>query len=392
MQQTTVCGTAIWSVRSNLPLFSDRCLNMQGTLQSLSATQEPQVSPPPPSRNTTPVPNHSLCSNTPTHSVATAGYRTKSRPLPTKKGGAFRTVESLRKRKHALKSSRAERRYEDSGSEGDGGVSGDGSSSGDSIPSQASAHQKRQQTSQIATRSSTRITGARGVSRSEDPMDVDVSPRYTPPAEEDCASTDSNCTGTDNLIVTHCHVETDVSVTTNTEDHATTNTNNPVAANANSPVTANAGSPPSANTSNLATNDEDSTITSSKNPAIAGTVLSTTTRSVFSPASLDDIDEANVPTFLLRHGKGKWEVNIFGYLHKVNDPRFQRVLFHYLRFEINNQSKPTGSLPTVGRPIEIGQWSSRARPSNLPEYTKGGRSLMHFADSVFEWWARIQPS
>ena len=404
---------------------------MQGAMQSMSATQEPPVSPPLPSRDTTPVANNSLGSNASAHSAATAGHRTKHRPLPTNKGRLIRTTESSKKRKHTSKSSRAERQYGDSGSEEGGEMSGDGSSSGDSISSQASVRQKRRRTSRIATRSSTRIANMEGASTSEGPMDIDISSAGdTPSVEGEGATlTDSDHVGTDDLIVTNRHVPTDTNspvttdtddratpntddratadaedcaaantddrVTPNTDDRATANAEDCTATNTNDrvttgdPATTNADNPALANMT--ATNAKDPTLTSSENLATVGTGLSTVARSAFSSASMGDINEESVPAFLLRHGKGKREVNIFDYLGKVQDLRFQQVFYHYLCFEINNKSKAAGSLPTTNWPVEIGQWSSRARPASLPDYTKDRWSLTHFTDSVFEWWARIQP-
>ena len=255
-------------------------------------------------------------------------------------------------------------------------MSGDGSSSGDSISSQAPVHQKRRRTSRVATRSSIQILATGGAPTSENLMDVDTPPRDTPSVEEDTAFADSNRASKQDLIVTNPHDSTD--------------TDAPVATDTEHPVTTNADDPTNTDANNSATNAEDPTVTNSNNPTNVGTELSTIARPAFSSASLDDVDEASIPTFLLHHGKGKREVNIFGYLSKVEDPLFQQALFHYLRFEIN-ELKGAGSLPTINCPAEIGQWSSRARPASLPEYTKGGQSLMDFADSVFEWWARIQP-
>jgi len=51
-----------------------------------------------------------------------------------------------------------------------------------------------------------------------------------------------------------------------------------------------------------------------------------------------------------------------------------------------------GSLPTVKRPAKISQWSSRARPASIPNYTKGKRTFVDFVDSAIAWWASIQPS
>ena len=107
---------------------------------------------------------------------------------------------------------------------------------------------------------------------------------------------------------------------------------------------------------------------------------------------LDDIDVADTPAFLLRHGTRKRQVNIFDYLKSVKDPHFQRVLFYYLRLEISNKAGLSSALPTTGRPIEISHWSSRARPASLPDYKKDGWTLTAFTDSIFVWWGSIQPS
>ena len=101
-----------------------------------------------------------------------------------------------------------------------------------------------------------------------------------------------------------------------------------------------------------------------------------------SPVSLDTIDEVSVPAFLIHHGKGKREVNIFNYLKNVDDPHFQQVLFHYLHFKINDKSGKSRSLPTTKRPAKISQWTSRARPANLPNYEKGKQTFVDFVDSV----------
>ena len=110
------------------------------------------------------------------------------------------------------------------------------------------------------------------------------------------------------------------------------------------------------------------------------------------PVSSHVIDLEKVPAFLRCHSKGSRKVDIFNYLNELQDPHFQQILFHYVNFEINDKSNGNGSLPTASRPPEISQWSSRARPANLPEYAKGGRTFRTFVDSVFEWWGSIQPS
>lgn len=107
--------------------------------------------------------------------------------------------------------------------------------------------------------------------------------------------------------------------------------------------------------------------------------------------SLNEIDVERIPTFLRRHGKGKRQVDIFGYLNEVKDPRFKNVLLHYIRIEVNGTSGAKEALATTKRPLEISQWSSRARPACIPEFTKGKRTFSDFVDSVFVWWGLIQP-
>ena len=104
------------------------------------------------------------------------------------------------------------------------------------------------------------------------------------------------------------------------------------------------------------------------------------------------INPSEVPAFLRCHGKGNRRVDIHDYLNKVKDPRFQQILFNYLRFEIDNKSSANGSLPTASRPPEIVQWTSRARPASLPDFTTGKRTFPMFVDSILTWWASLQPS
>jgi hypothetical protein len=110
------------------------------------------------------------------------------------------------------------------------------------------------------------------------------------------------------------------------------------------------------------------------------------------PLLSNDIDVDSVPAFLRSHGKGNREVDIFGYLNKTKDPRFQQVLRHYICIETNDRSRLGGTLPTAQRPVEISQWSSRARPDALPNFTKAKRTFPDFVDSVFAWWGSIQPN
>ena len=99
-----------------------------------------------------------------------------------------------------------------------------------------------------------------------------------------------------------------------------------------------------------------------------------------------------VPAFLLSHGTGSRQVNIFEYLNNHQDPHFRRVLYHYINFKANDKSKMSGSLPTTDRPPEISLWTSRARPANLPDYKRNGRTFGMFVDSILKWWGRVQPS
>ena len=91
------------------------------------------------------------------------------------------------------------------------------------------------------------------------------------------------------------------------------------------------------------------------------------------------------------HGKGKRQVNILEYLKQLEDPCFQRVLFHYLRFEINDKSGTKPVLLATERPAEVSHWLTRARPPGIPNYEKGGHTLVDFVDSVFAWWTFLQP-
>ena len=100
----------------------------------------------------------------------------------------------------------------------------------------------------------------------------------------------------------------------------------------------------------------------------------------------------SVPAFLLSHGKGKRKVDIFDYLNQVEDPHFRQVLLHYIHIEASDKSGMSGLLPTSNRPVEISQWSARARPAGLPDFTKGKRTFSSFVDSAFAWWGSIQPS
>lgn len=349
--------------------------------------------------------------------IPSTTHQAKYRPSPTMRAKSPGTMEGTRKRKHTVKHSRPVHYFEDSDSDESNNDSGDGSSSGDSIPSDAPTHRKRQRTSQITTRSSTRTTALgetlgvnipipgdapfidpevatlanAGNAGAEDPIVYPVTPDELVTTDTDGRGT----TDTDDFIVTDTDADgptaadVDDFIAANANDPIVTNTYSPIATNANDPRTANIDVPRTASTN-------DPPAASAGNPTIidVGVLTSTkaTPRSPSSPASWDDIDEKGIPAFLLRHGSGKREVNIFEYLRGVEDPHFQQVLLHYLHFEMKNKSGKGGSLPTTGRPVEISQWSSRARPANLPNFKPGKRSFAQFIDSALSWWASIQPS
>ena len=355
---------------------------MEATSKEQPATpvQMPQVSPllAPPTGNDAP----------PTRiqsAVSTTSHRAKYRPIPTKG------------QNHTLKESRLIQYSEHS--ESDGGVtsenSGDGSSSGESLPD-APPRRKRQRTSRI-TRSSTWIpasdtdTGGASNPTSLAIPDTDVgapspvlsvSALTTPigsPGLRSDTSEDMDVSPDGDAPL----AETTATRNTGTGTAVTTDIENMIAANTETAFAVSTGDDDSA--------DAGITSTSIANPTKAPSTADSTLLSPLSQVSLNTIDEATIPVFLLSHGKGKREVNIFHYLKDVEDPHFQRVLFNYLHFEINDKSRTSGSLPTTNRPVEISQWSSRARPATLPDYTKGKRTFVDFINSVLAWWALIQP-
>jgi len=138
-----------------------------------------------------------------------------------------------------------------------------------------------------------------------------------------------------------------------------------------------------------ATQVNSATTTSTTHSAIT---LTTTPQPSGPPELSSGLGKPRVPAFLISHGKGKREVNIFHYLDEVQDHQFRRILLYYILIEANDKSGVNGSLPTAKRPVEIGQWTSRARPATLPEYTKGGRTFSEFVNSIITWWGSIQPS
>lgn len=275
-------------------------------------------------------------------------------------------VEGAKKRKHGSKELRPIHYFEGSENEdGEASNSGDGSSSGESISSDTPARSKRQCTSGIVTRSSTKTPAPSTSIGPHDPQPSDVSADNvnvdgSPNGNAPRASYLAGSIGVGGTTF----IETEMNFDPDTEHHETTNVEDPTIS---------------------VIGTEGFGRTSATDPAPKSSPPSF-------PASSNDIDPASIPAFLLSHGKGRREVNIFAYLNEVTDPHFRRALFHYIRFEINDKSGVGGSLPTDHRPTEIGQWSSRARPNMIPTYPKDGRSFLDFIDSVFVWWGSIQPS
>jgi hypothetical protein len=309
--------------------------------------------------------------------ATTIAPRANYRARPTTKVPAV-PAQASNKRKHSTKSrpmtyfGDAEDEEEDEEEEDkDGGnCSGDGSSSGESASSDAPARAKRQRTSRIVTRSSIRTPALSSTSpapaipgqlpsvvsnaNTSDPIndsstnDVAMSIQ-TPDLQPASISGDSVCSLSEGISRASIGTPTDTIETSPAETEATC--------------------------------DELNTPSAAAEPAVPP-----------SPVLSYDINADSVPAFLLHHGKGRRAVNIFSYLSEVKDPRFREILFHYIRFELNDKSGVNGSLPTSKRPTEVSQWTSRARPANLPDYTKGQRTFVDFADSIFVWWALIQPS
>jgi hypothetical protein len=305
--------------------------------------------------------------------------RTNYRALPSRDGSSIPALAN-KKRKHNAKSrdSRPIRYFEGSGSDEEDGdrQSGDGSSSGESLASNDPTSTKRQKTSRIATRSSTRTpstvtTGAAAVVNTP-PLCADAT---TTGALGGLADTPPNIMGPD----VFGPLSTDGSDATDTP-----HTEAEVSAAMSTGIVA-------------VTEPEATTVTEPKATVVAGTERSmesppavvSTTPPLSTSSTLINVE--SVPTFLLRHGKGKREVDIFAYLNEVKDPRFRNLLLHYIQLEASDKSGTGGTLPTAMRPAEISQWTSRARPASLPDYTKGKRTFGMFVDSVFQWWGSIQP-
>jgi hypothetical protein len=321
--------------------------------------------------------------------------RTNYRPLPPRDEPSALALAS-RKRKHNAKSRDTHpiRYFEGSGSDDEGSdhQSGDGSSSGESLAPDAPMSTKRQKTSRMATRSSTQTlapdVGTTEVSESVSPTPallVSVSPSTITGAAA-VMNTPSLCA--------------DVTATGTPGDLADTPTDimDPDMVGPLSTYSSDATDPPHTEAEvSAAISARITAVTEPEATAVTGTERATESSPATMlttpplPTSSTLINVESVPTFLLRHGKGKREVNIFAYLNEVKDPRFRKLLFHYIQLEASDKSGTGGTLPTAMRPAEISQWTSRARPASLPDYTKGKRTFGMFVDSVFRWWGSIQP-
>ena len=282
----------------------------------------------------------------------TNGSRANYRPRPTRIEPSVPTSTSvIKKRKHAMKpnDSHAIRYFEGSTDEDDTGyISGDGSSSGESIPSNAPGNAKRQRTSTIKTRSSAQTPAP----------DLTIENPLEPPPL---------ALATVDIAQLSLLTNPTAAVPTPTDAQLT-------------------GAPPDA--TNNETSHVDIPRIGTGSTCVEAVVADT--NAVATGARV--IPDSEVPAFLLSHGKGARQVNIFAYLNEIKDPHFQQLLFHYVQFEANETSGASGTLPTAKRPPEISQWTSRARPSYLPDYTKGKRTFQMFVDSVFEWWGLVQPT
>jgi len=273
-------------------------------------------------------------------------------------------LSTTKKRKHTLKPQdpRPVCYFEGSGCESEGGghKSGDGSSSGDSIPSDAPTNAKRQKTSRILTRSSTRIP-VPDVSDGEPSDYTPLPPAVLAPMLTVTAGTRANAS-----------------------ESASTTTAIPPAVN-----TSRANNLPHTKSTALTIIDTESANTAPADTAPDDFAPDATEPD--SPRPLPLIEAGDVPAFLRHHGKGRRAVNIFAYLNKVEDPHFRWILFHYIKFETNDKSGVGGTLPTAGRPAEVIWWTSRARPSDIPNLLNG-TGFKAFTDSVLAWWGSIQPS
>ena len=381
----------------------------------------PRVSPPPTLPNTLSIDNGVQSAHTPPVRVqaptTTIALRMNYHPLPTKRKPPVPTSDT-KKRKHGSKSSTL-CYFEDTSSESDANSnhSGDGYSSGDSIPPDAKPA-KRQCTSTVITRSSTRTpaidSGIQDTLNSLSLTPTNVQPSSTIPDVDvtmsvDCPDSLSTDTATTNMSISPTDLQPpDVNVTMSVDHTDTLSTDT---ATTNMSISPTDLQPP--NISADTVDGDDSGVVSAAEvkttpTAETGVTPATEAEVVIGPgsvagvpsitttvtpplASSNIVDVGGVPSFLRSHSKGNRRVDIFNYLNEVQDPRFCKVVYHYINFEISDNSCTNGSLPTANRPIEISQWSSRACPAAPPDHKKGKRTFVMFVDSVFAWWHSLQP-
>lgn len=327
--------------------------------------------------------NVSSANNSPSTDIlatTTTARKANYRPLPVKKTTSV-PVRGAKKRKHSAKQSST--RYsegEETPSEDD--IEDDGLTSGDSISSNAQASTKRQRTSRIITRSSIRIPatneGTGGLNPPSPSLAATTEPLPAIPTADTLSSADDLSTTT-------------VATSIGSSGFQPANTSA-------SPITVETslgGAVPHANIKSPSGPAGTSAEHVVEATTLARSIVITPVITPHSPPPLvllSDIDVTSVPTFLSSHGKGRRKVDIFRYLNAVKDPHFQRILLHYIHIEASDTSGVIGSLPVAGRPVEITQWSSKARPATLPDFANTKQGFSGFVGSVFAWWSSIQPS
>lgn len=324
--------------------------------------------------------------------LPTIPIQAKYRPRPTHRTSSTPVIRTG-KRKHP--SSRLIRYFEEDTEDGEGNEDGgNGSSSCESTPFDDHAQVKRPRIPRI-TQSSTHSLGV--------DVKLQVTSNSSPPAPDGIPpSLDVPGAGTD--LPTGREGSSLISATTIVEPIPPGDLHppDPLVDSVGKPLTGHEVPEVSSNEADGPSHEADTTLTTITEIVPVSPELSTRSTPIADapitvavtppPVSPCPIDPEKVPAFLLLHGTGGHRVNIFEYLNKLQEPHFQQVLFHYIRFEINDRSDMNGSLPTTGRPAEISRWSSRARPAYLPECAKGEQTFRAFVDSILDWWGSIQPS
>jgi len=379
--------------------------------------QTPQASPSPVLPSTTSINSDEQLADTPPPAhmespIPTAAPRANFRPPPTRR--KLPPTLGTNKRKLGLKSTPIHY-FEDSPNNSDeaGNYSGDGSSSGDSVFSNAPPRAKRPRISAIVTRSSKRSSapnvGIRDTLSSSSPTLAVAGPA---PAITG-ADTSMPADYADNPLIDTAGTTTFPHLTNLQPPGTPADTVDVIGSPSGAAprTTSHASGIPPVETEHIHPSEIDVTPAAVTEPInatetettpiaepelvrlapIAG-ASSVVTPATTPPALSNEIDAGNIPTFLRVHGTGSRKVDIFAYLNEVQDPHFREVLFHYIDFELNDKSGTNGSLPTAKRPAEISQWTSKARPASIPDYTKGKRTFQAFVDSILAWWGSLQPS